>query len=153
MRIRKVADVETPQYSRDGDCAIDLRASGRWKINLDDLPEDLENDAYDMAPGERVLILTGIQVEIPRGHWGSIRDRSGLAMNGLHVLGGVIDETYRGEIGVLLYNLGKKPYRLEKNERVAQMIIKPYHKANIELANELSDSIRGQQGYGSSGKK
>ena len=94
-----------------------------------------------------------MHVEIPKGYWGNIRDRSGLAFKyGLHNLAGVIDETYRGEIGVVMTNLGENPYVIKKNERIAQMIITPYERVNIESVEALEDSNRNENGFGSSGK-
>ncbi len=90
---------------------------------------------------------------IPEGHWGNIKDRSGNAFNhGIHVLGGVIDENYRGEIGVILINLSKKDFTINKNDRVAQMIISEYKKVNIEHVQELNETNRNKDGFGSSGK-
>ncbi len=70
----------------------------------------------------------------------------------MHILGGVIDETYRGEIGVILINLGSNVYRVNKNDRIAQMIISEYKSVNVEYVNELDNTTRGQGGFGSTGK-
>ncbi len=142
-------------YSREGDAGIDLRASGVWVTKLDEMKsEELSSDNYFIEPGERILIKTGIKVAIPENHYGHIKGRSGLALkSGLHVLAGVIDETYRAEIGVILINLGSKMYKLSKNEKIAQMIIKEYTKVNIESVDELDENtVRSTSGFGSSGK-
>lgn len=152
LRIKKVGDVADVNYHKEGDVAIDLRASGVFVIALDNDRQEVNRDAYELQPRERVLIKTGIQVQLPKGHWGNIRDRSGLAMkHGIHQLGGVIDENYRGEIGVVVVNMGTKPYTITKNERIAQMVIAPYTRAGIEYVNDLDESSRGSQSFGDSG--
>ena len=151
--IQKVSDVEDVGYQKDGDAAIDLRASGTFIINLDEAKKEISGESYEIKPNERILVKTGIKVQIPKGHWGNIRDRSGLAFkHGIHHLAGVIDETYRGEIGVVVVNMGKKPYKITKNERIGQMIIAPYANVDIEYVKELDESNRGSSGYGDSGK-
>lgn len=141
-------------YSRDGDAGIDLRASGIWTVKLDQIEnEEINSESYFIEPGERILVKTGIKVAIPKNHYGHIKDRSGLALkNGIHVLAGVIDENYRNEIGVVLINLGSKMYKISKNEKIAQMIIKKYEKMDIEYVNELDETNRNLSGFGSSGK-
>lgn len=153
LRVRQLVDgLERISSAKPGDAGIDLRASGRW-VPLAPKKDEIEQDEYSLGAGERVLIKTGIQVEIPEGFWGNIRDRSGLAYkNGLHVLAGVVDETYRGEVGVVMTNLGFEGYTFKKNERVAQMVITPYERVQVEYADELSDTARGEGGFGSTGK-
>ena len=153
LKIKNLNDMDKINYSREGDAAVDLRASGKFIIDLDFNKEEIEKDSYLINPGERILVKTGIQVEIPEGHFGNIKDRSGNAFNhGIHVLGGVIDENYRGEIGVILVNLSKKDFKINKNDRVAQMIISEYKKVNIEHVQELNETNRNKDGFGSSGK-
>lgn len=148
-----VNNVDKISYNKEGDAALDLRASGFFTVNIDSEKQEIEQDSYEIKPGERILVKTGIEIEIPKGCFGSIRDRSGLAFkNGLHVLGGVIDETYRGEIGVILINLGKNSYTIKKNERIAQMVIQPYARVSLVYVDDLNDSIRGKTGFGASGK-
>ena len=152
LKVKNLVDgLDKISYNKEGDAAIDLRASGNWIIDLDSNKRELIREYYDIMPSERILIKTGIKVAIPQGHYGHIKDRSGLAFkHGLHVLAGVIDENYRDEIGVVLVNLGKNNYKLTKNERVAQMIIKRYEKVDIEYVDELDKTIR-DGGFGSSG--
>lgn len=155
LKIKKLkADIDNIKFANEGDAGLDLRASGHFTTNLDFAVEkkEIENEFYYLEPGERVLVKTSIIAEIPKGHFGSIRGRSGLALNfGIQVLGGVIDEAYRGEIGVILVNTGKKPYQIKKNERIAQMIIQPYTKVEIQHHEELNETER-SAGFGSSGK-
>jgi dUTP pyrophosphatase len=154
LRIKKlVPGMDTPLYSREGDCGIDLRASGTWIVNLDDKEREVIADELAVKPGERIIAKTGLALEVPPGHWGNVRDRSGHARKlGLHTLSGVLDENYRGEVQLVLVNLSKKPCTIMKNERIAQLIITPYTKAAIEVVDELSETDRGAGGFGSSGK-
>lgn len=154
LKIRKIdASLENNAYANQGDAGIDLRASGKFVIDIDSDKKEISQEEYELKSSERILVKTGIEVEIPQGHFGSIRDRSGLAMkNGLHCLAGVIDETYRGEIGVVMVNMGKNPYVIKKNDRIAQMIIQPYSRAEIEFVDNLNDTDRGTGGFGSSGR-
>jgi len=153
LKVKHLNDSDKINYSRDGDAALDLRASSKFVINLDEEKKEIEQDSYSIKPGERVLVKTGIEVAIPEGHWGNVKDRSGNAFNhGIHVLGGVIDENYRGEIGVILVNLSKKDFKINKNDRVAQMIISEYKRVNIEHVQELNETNRNKDGFGSSGK-
>jgi len=153
LRVKHLTDLDKINYSRDGDAALDLRASSKFVINLDEEKKEIEQDSYLINPGERILVKTGIQVAIPKNHWGNIKDRSGNAFNhGIHVLGGVIDENYRGEIGVVLVNLSKKEFKINKNDRIAQMIISEYKKVDIEHVDELDETNRNKDGFGSTGK-
>ena len=153
MKVRILSNIDNLSYSKDGDAAIDLRASGKWVIDLDNSKQDLEQNSYSIKPNKRVLFKTGIEVAIPKGCWGNIKGRSGHAFhNGIHVLGGVIDENYRGEVGVILVNLSQKPFEVNKNDRVAQMIISEYKRVKIEYVNELDNTNRNKDGFGSTGK-
>lgn len=152
LKVKSNSNIDKINYSRDGDAAVDLRASGKWIIDLDNEKKELEQDYYEIKPNERILIKTGIQVAIPEGCWGEIKTRSGHAFNnGLNVLGGVIDENYRGEIGVILVNHSNNIFKVNKNDRVAQMIISEYKKVKIEYVDELGDTNRNLGGFGSSG--
>ena len=109
-----------------------------------------------IAPGATILIHTGISLEIPEGYCGLIYARSGLATKrGLAPANkvGVIDADYRGEIMVALHNHSDKEQAVEPSERVAQLVIAPFLKAEFELTDELSDTARGAGGFGSTGTK
>ncbi len=154
LEIKYVRDVEHVKYAREGDAALDLRATNTWIVELDSTQKEIQQESYVLKPNERILIKTGVVLAIPKGNWGSIRDRSGLALNnGLHCLGGVIDENYRGEICVVLINLGTKEIQLKKNDRVAQIIIQPYTRVTTTTVNEHETTMRGEQGFGSTGKQ
>ena len=151
LKVVKVTnDINDINYSKEGDAGLDLRAAGRWVEHF--RSNEIEADNYLIPPGRRVLVKTGVKVEIPSGYWGNIRERSGLALDyGLCVLGGVIDENYRDEIGVIILNTGSEVYKMKKNERVAQMIIQRYERINIEYVLFL-DLTNRNAGFGSSGK-
>jgi len=139
VKIKKLtAEAKTPSYKRDGDAAFDL-------CSIED---------FILHVGEKKLAKTGISLEIPKGFVGLIWDRSGLAANqGIHTLAGVIDSNYRGEVCVVMMNLGKEPLSINKHDRIAQMLIQPVHEVDFEESDELSDSHRGDKGFGSTGMK
>lgn len=134
-RLSKTAKI--PKHSRPGDAALDLHAD-----------ESIIIPAKGRSP-----INTGIMVEIPQGYWGSFRDRGGLAFNhGLTVLAGVLDSNYRGELKVVLFNTSDNDYQVSAGDRIAQMIVMRHETAELIEAENLSDSARAEQGFGSSGK-
>lgn len=137
--IKTDKDVPNPEYIRKGDIAFDLRSN--------------EAD-YALKSGEWKIFKTGLKLEIPEGHVGNIRDRSGLpAKHAIHTMGGIIDPNYRGEIGIILINLSKQEFIVEKNMRIAQMLIQKSEVVEFEEAEELSETNRGEQGFNSSGYK
>ena len=129
--------IPLPRYMTAGAAGIDLMA---------DVTEPVE-----LAPGARALIPTGIAVEIPAGFEAQVRPRSGLALrHGITLLNspGTIDSDYRGEIMVLLINLGDRPYLVRRAERIAQMIVAPVVRAELCEADTLAASARGPGGFG-----
>ena len=136
VQVQRIADVDMLSYAKQGDAAFDLRSA----------------EEGILAPNEKRVFKTGIKMAIPLNHVGLIWDRSGLAAkHGLHCLAGVIDSGYRGEIGVVLKNLGHEPIEITKNMRIAQMLIQPVVSAILEEVNELDETERGEGGFGSSG--
>lgn len=108
-----------------------------------------------LGKGQRALIPTGLFIELPEGFEAQVRPRSGLALkHGVTVLNspGTIDADYRGEIKVLLINLGDEPFEINSGDRIAQMIIAPHARASWNLTDQLSETLRGEGGYGSTGK-
>ncbi|WAM34880.1 dUTP diphosphatase [Caldicellulosiruptor morganii] len=133
-------DLPLPQYASSGSAGMDLFAcvDGEMVIN----------------PGEIRLIRTGIYIELPDGYEAQIRPRSGLALKyGITILNspGTIDSDYRGEVCVILINLGNNPFVIKRGDRIAQMVICKYEKAKIEEVQELSETDRGDGGFGSTG--
>ena len=108
-----------------------------------------------MAPGERRLIGTGVAVAVPPGYEGQVRPRSGLALrHGVGIVNspGTIDSDYRGEVRVVLINHGHEPFVVEPLARIAQLVIAPVARAQVEWAEELEETARGGGGYGSTGR-
>lgn len=135
--VRLDPTMQMPRYATEGDAAFDLPTAKDVTI----------------APGERALIPTGLKMEIPAGYVGLIWDKSGVSFKqGMKVLGGVIDASYRGEVMVSTINLSTSPVSFEKGHRVAQMIIQQREHAEIVEVTKLSDSERGAGGFGSTGK-
>jgi len=131
-------NIPLPYYASEGASGMDLHAY-------------LE-EAIALNPGERRLIRTGLFIELPLGFEAQIRPRSGLALKkGITVLNtpGTIDSDYRGEVGVILINLGLDSVLIEPNERIAQMVVCPYTKVLWKPSAELSDTQRGVGGFGS----
>ena len=139
MRIQKLRpDAVLPEYAHgpEEDAGMDLRAV-----------EDVT-----LEPGVPRLVPTGLAVEVPPGHEAQVRPRSGLALrHSVTANFGTIDPGYRGEIRVVMFNLGRTDYTVEKGDRVAQLIVAPYDAVEWE-EGELGDSARGAGGFGSSGR-
>jgi dUTP pyrophosphatase len=117
--------------------------------------EDNDSPVYHLSPGHHILVLTGIAVEIPDGFEGQIRPRSGLALkHGITVLNapGTIDSDYRGEVGVILVNHGNRYHIINHGDRIAQLVVAPVTLAKVTEVEELSDTTRGEGGYGSTGR-
>lgn len=138
LRVKKLdQEIPIPAYAHSGDAGLDLFA----------------REEYLVKAGKRVLVRTGVAMEIPRGYVGLIWDKSGLAnSHGLKVLGGVVDAGYRGEIKVGLLNTGNKDYKIEKYHKVAQMLIQKVERLTVKEAKELSEATRGEDGFGSTGE-
>ena len=112
-------------------------------------------DDYRVAPGQRALVETGLHLEIPSGFVGVVKDRSSVASVGLHTLAGVIDSSYRGELKVLLVNMGEEYYRIHIGQKIAQLLVVPAYVDAIEIADSLEDlsaTERGVGGFGSTGE-
>ena len=127
-----------PSYAHPGDAGMDVRSV-----------EDLV-----VEPGGRKLVRTGLVMLLPPGYEAQVRPRSGLALkNGVTVLNtpGTIDEGYRGEVGVILANLGAEPFRVEKGAKIAQIVIAPCTRAEIVETAEIDETARGTGGFGSTG--
>ena len=107
-----------------------------------------------LAPGERTLVPTGLVLELPRGWEGQVRPRSGLAIrNGISLLNspGTIDSDYRGEVKVVLANLGGEPFTIRRGDRIAQLVVAPVSRVEVLEASEVGTTDRGSGGFGSTG--
>jgi dUTP pyrophosphatase len=135
-------EVSLPKYETNGSSGMDLAANIDANINID--------------PGKTAIIPTGLALSIPEGFEVQIRPRSGLAAKQkISVLNtpGTIDADYRGEIKVILINLGQEPFKVEKGLRIAQMVVCPIVQAQLKEVDDLSETERGKDGFGSTGTK
>jgi dUTP pyrophosphatase len=138
VKIQRLENIDPLVYIHEGDAAFDLRSAEELVVK----------------PNETKVVRTGIKMAIPKGFVGLIWDRSGLAVkNSIHTLAGVIDAGYRGEVGVVLRNSGSSEFLVEKNMRIAQMIIQPHITAKFEEVDNLDETERNSGGFGSSGTK
>ena len=109
------------------------------------------NEDCEIEPSDKKTIGTGLKIAVPAGYAGFVWDKSGLALNhSLTTLAGVLDSGYRGELKVILMNLGKEPYEVRKGQKIAQLVIKKIEKPEIVESN-LDETERGERGFGSSG--
>jgi dUTP pyrophosphatase len=143
VRIRRLPHAEglpLPAYATDGAAGADLRAAVESEMIL--------------GPGDRTVVPTGLVVEIPAGYEGQVRPRSGLAIKaGLTIVNapGTIDSDYRGELKVLMINLGSETVSIGRGDRIAQLLIAPVTRASFVESEALSVSERGDGGFGSTG--
>lgn len=142
VRIKNTSQNSLPAYETPLSAGVDIRANNGESIAL--------------KPLERILVKTGLYLEIPTGFEAQVRPRSGLALKkGITVLNspGTIDADYRGEVGVILVNLSNEIVTLEDGERVAQLVFAKVEQATWEVVDELSETERGAGGFGSTGTK
>lgn len=131
-----------PRYMSEGAAGLDLASAASEPITI--------------APGERAAVPTGLALEIPPGFEGQVRPRSGLARKlgiTLPNAPGTIDSDYRGEVLVLLLNMGREPFVVSPGDRIAQLVIAPVVIATLEEVSELSETTRGDGGFGHTGRK
>ncbi len=143
LKVTRVAlrgpPLELPRYETAGAAGMDLRA----------------DEPFSLAPGERRAVPTGLAVEIPEGYEGQVRARSGLAIRhgvGLVNAPGTIDSDYRGEVKVILVNLGREPVSFGRGDRIAQLVVAPVARVDVQLVDGLGDTGRGGGGFGSTGQ-
>ncbi|HYG62840.1 MAG TPA: dUTP diphosphatase [Thermoanaerobaculia bacterium] len=140
QRLPAALDLPLPTPASPGSAGFDLRAAVDGELVL--------------RPGERALVPTGLRLEIPPGWEGQVRPRSGLALrHGIGVANapGTIDSDYRGEVGVILINLGESPFSVNRGDRVAQLVIAPVQRVEWDEVDALEPSARGEGGFGSTG--
>ena len=138
--VRFKGNVELPKYATVHSAGMDLKACMDAPIEL--------------APMQRTIVPTGIKIQLPEGYEAQIRPRSGLsAKKGIVAVLGTIDADYRGEVGIILMNLSTETFTINPGERLAQMVVKKYEKAEWEEVDNLDESERGEGGFGSTGTK
>jgi len=138
LKIKKLfADSKLPTYAHPGDVGMDM----------------FSREDYDLKPGERKVFFVGFALEFENGYAAIVKDKSSLPNKvGIHTMGGVYDAGYRGEYNVQLVNLGQETYHISIGDKIAQLVIYPIVIADLEEVSELSDSIRGEGRFGSTGK-
>ena len=139
-RLPHNADLPLPDYATPGAAGMDLLAAVSAPVTVE--------------PGQRALVPTGLAIALPPGHELQIRPRSGLALRaGVTILNapGTIDSDYRGEVTVLLVNLGREPFIINPGDRIAQLVIAPVTRCELEETDELSSTARGSGGFGHTG--
>jgi dUTP pyrophosphatase len=138
LRVKRIsAGAKVPVYQHPGDAGMDLFAAEEVKL----------------GPGEAKAVPTGLSMAIPEGYVGLIWDKSGISLQGVHRLAGVVDAGYRGEVKVVMVNLGPEPYVFKQGQKVAQMLIQPVQTVEVIDVGEgeLDRTTRGAGGFGSTG--
>jgi dUTP pyrophosphatase len=137
IKIKKLKEnAVIPSYAHPGDAGLDFYST----------------ESVVLKPGERRVISTGIAIELPEGYVSLIWGKGGLAAKkGIAILGGVIEHTYRGDYGVVALNTSSEDFVVSEGDKIAQLLIQPIATAEIEVVGELSESVRGDGAYGSTG--
>ena len=136
LRVKRIhPEAKLPVYGHPGDAGLDL-------FSVVD---------RDLAPGEVWAAPTGIQIAVPAGHVGLVWDKSGISLKGVHRMAGVIDAGYRGEVQVVLINLGAGPFAVRKGMKIAQLLVQPVAAIMVVESDSLDDTSRGGGGFGSTG--
>jgi len=138
IKIKKIhPSAIIPKYAHEGDAGMDL-------YSVEDLI---------LKPKHRSRVKTGISIELPKGYVSLIWDKSGVASKGIKTMGGVVDSGYRGEYQVVIVNLSSKDFKIEKGQKIAQLLIQKVENPKVEIVGELSQSSRGIGSFGSTGVK
>jgi dUTP pyrophosphatase len=136
LRVKRIhPEAKLPVYGHSGDAGLDL-------FSVVD---------RELAPGELFAVPIGIQVAVPAGHVGLVWDKSGISLKSVHRLAGVVDAGYRGEVQVVMINLGAAPFAVRKGMKIAQMLVQPVAAVEVVEGEALDDTSRGQGGFGSTG--
>jgi len=137
LKVKRInKDSKLPFYGHKGDAGLDLFSS------IDTV----------LRKNSAVSVSTGIKIAIPEGYVGLIWDKSGVSLKGVHKLAGVIDSGYRGEVKVVMMNLGEKSLTVEKGMKIAQLLIQPVAEVEVVETEELDETCRGERGFGSTGR-
>jgi dUTP pyrophosphatase len=139
VKVKKLReDAIVPHYNHEGDAGMDLYA--------------VEN--IILWPNEPVAVPTGLSIELPKGYVALVWDKSGLSLKeGIKTMAGVMDSNYRGEYKIVLINTTNQYYYIDKGDKIAQLLIQPVMQAEVELVQELSETTRGANGFGSTGMR
>ena len=136
LKIKRIHPAaKLPSYGHPGDAGLDLYSA------VD----------HVLAPASVFAVPTGIKMAIPPGYVGLVWDKSGISLKGVHRLAGVVDAGYRGEVQVVMVNLGREPFAIKPGMKIAQMLIQPVMSVSVVETEELDDTSRGEGGFGSTG--
>ncbi len=136
LKIKRLnPEAKLPSYGHPGDAGLDLYSAVECVL----------------GPGSVFAVPTGIKMAIPRGYVGLVWDKSGISLKSVHRLAGVVDAGYRGEVQVVMINLGREPFEIKAGMKIAQMLIQPVISMSIIETDELDDTSRGEGGFGSTG--
>ena len=136
VKVKKMTpEAKLPAFAHPGDAGMDLFSC----VNM------------ILGPGETKAVPTGIQMAIPAGHVGLVWDKSGISLKRVHRLAGVVDSGYRGEVRVVMVNLGQGPFEIKAGMKIAQMLIQPVESPTVVESDTLDDTSRGDGGFGSTG--
>lgn len=136
LKVKRIhPDAKLPLYHHKGDAGLDL-------FSVID---------YVLEVKEVKPVPTGIKIAVPEGYVGLIWDKSGLSLRGVHRLAGVVDSGYRGEVQVVLVNLGSEPFSIQKGMKIAQLLIQPVEEMKVVVSEDLDETSRGEKGFGSTG--
>ena len=136
LKVKRIhPEAKLPVSGHPGDAGLDLFAVAE----------------RDLAPGDVFAVPTGIQIAVPAGHVGLVWDKSGISLKSVHRLAGVIDSGYRGEVQVVLINLGAAPFPVRKGMKIAQLLVQPVAAVEVVESDSLDDTSRGPGGFGSTG--
>lgn len=141
-RLPHGSDLPLPAYASEGAAGLDLRAATP------------DGETIEILPGARQVVPTGIAIALPHGFEAQVRPRSGLARrHGVTCLNspGTVDSDFRGEIAVILINLGQEPFAISRGDRIAQLVVAPVARARWRTVEDLDETVRGTAGFGSSG--
>jgi dUTP pyrophosphatase len=137
LKVQRIKeDAKLPLYQHKGDAGLDIFSSIECVLKA----------------GEVKPVSTGIRVAVPDGYVGLVWDKSGISLEGVHRLAGVIDSGYRGEVRVVMVNLGNEPFVIEKGMKIAQLLVQPVSEVKVVETEELENTSRGEEGFGSTGK-
>lgn len=137
-RMEKAEGIKLPNFFHEGDVGCDLRAA----------------ESVNLQPGKITAVDTGLKMQIPDGYAGLIWEKSGLAFkHAIKTAGGVIDSGYRGEVRVALLNMGEDNYSVDRGDKIAQMLVQKAAKPDVVEVDDLEETSRGEDGFGSTGKK
>ena len=138
VKIKKILpSITVPSYAHPGDAGLDLHSL----------------EEYELQRGESKIFPLGFALELPDGYMAIVKDKSSLPKNAqIHTMGGVFDSGFRGEYNVNLINLGKKAYRIKKNDKIAQLVIVPVARVELKESDTLNETSRGLGQFGSTGR-